>query len=461
LAEDRDPVSAILVRIYGIARQTILGLVDSPQHLHPAMMFRFLGGLLLASIGLAGAARFRAHRPEGAYRQVLHNNKNMAYHADFTMGGQKIQGLFDTGSFELVVRGTRCAHCKHPTAAYDHTKSKTYKLNGTTEQHVYGSGPCVSVMEYDEVCVGHMCSPQQSFWEITDHRIPVLDQATFAAIVGIGPSFGFGNKEQTLLMSYGIDEFSICLQKESGADGFLTWGTIATPAEKKASFITTPSIGEHHWTATMTDINFGAPTAAGQKIVCAPGECAAIIDSGTSLIAAPREHLMQLSALLSAAVPSIAEDCSNMHLLPTLHFTMGDGKHFTLPPSAYIMRLTGATVEASNIWDVLFFKPKIKKLNTCMPAFMQMDMPSEHGMLWILGMPFFRHYHSSFDRVNKEMHFAKAGPGCEPQPLVLNKTALIATPSVGDFEPFDVDLREVIPPTFGFPIEKKLVNMVV
>merc|ERR1719323_2021770 len=32
-------------------------------------------------------------------------------------------------------------------------------------------------------------------------------------------------------------------------------------------------------------------------------------------------------------------------------------------------------------------------------------------------MPFFRYYHTTFDRKNKEMHFAQAGPQCEPLPL--------------------------------------------
>ena len=30
----------------------------------------------------------------------------------------------------------------------------------------------------------------------------------------------------------------------------------------------------------------------------------------------------------------------------------------------------GASVEADSIWDLLFFKPKIRKIDSCMPAFM-------------------------------------------------------------------------------------------
>ena len=69
----------------------------------------------------------------------------------------------------------------------------------------------------------------------------------------------------------------------------------------------------------------------------------------------------------------------------------------------------------------------IRKLNICMPAFMQIDMQSKHGPVWILGMPFFRYYHTTFDRAAKNMRFAIAAPACEPQPLRQNKTKSLLT----------------------------------
>merc|ERR1719450_1743435 len=178
----------------------------------------------------------------------------------------------------------------------------------------------------------------------------------------------------------------------------------------------------------MTEIGFhkeagkGASLLASKKMMnpCANG-CAAIIDSGTSLIAAPTAALMQLSE----QVGPIHEDCSNLHELPMLKFTMGD-QHFELPPHAYVMRIQGAVMQANNIWDVLFFKPQIKKVNMCIPAFMQIDMNSQMGPVWIMGMPFFRYYHSSFDRKTKTMKFASASRTCEPMPHAGNSTALLA-----------------------------------
>lgn len=383
--------------------------------------------------------------PTTGYRQTLHNFQNVQYFADFDIGGQKIAGIFDTGSFELLVRSSRCGPCAHPTPPYDRLASSTYAENGTVTKHVFGSGPCISMMGYETVSVGpNLESPRQAFWEIIDHRISVLDTAKFAAIVGIGPNFAFGNTEKTLLMSFGIHEFSICLQRPTGSEGFLTWGPepLAPPREE---LLTARVIGDHHWATHLSNVTFGSPQGALHEIPCGARGCVAIIDSGTSLIAAPGMALMQLSE----QIPKIMDDCSNLHELPTLRFVV-DGHALELPPEAYVMRITGATIEANDIWDILFFKPKIRKLDACMPAFMQMDMMSKDGPIWILGMPFFRYYHTTFDRLNKAMHFARAGPKCEPLPFG-NRTGgtLLSVDTRVAGRPMEVDLGAIVPPTLS------------
>merc|ERR1719214_404405 len=102
-----------------------------------------------------------------------------------------------------------------------------------------------------------------------------------------------------------------------------------------------------------------------------------------------------------------------------------------------------------------FFKPQIKKVNMCIPAFMQIDMNSQMGPVWILGMPFFRYYHTSFDRTNKQMHFATAGNNCEPLPHSANKTALLSmgVHRAEDFDPTDIDIDAIVPPTLSSMLE--------
>jgi hypothetical protein len=330
------------------------------------------------------------------------------------------------------------------------------------------------MLGYETVSVGPLKAESQAFWEITSHRIPVFDTAKFAAIVGIGPNFAYGNTEKTLLMSYGVDEFSICLQKPAGAPGYLTWGP--TESLQRNQFATAKVYGRHHWATKLTGVSFrpieintqkAELKAEGDKVKaeaklhqlkmkyaaadvypCGAKPCTAIIDSGTSLIAAPGVALMELSR----QIPAIADDCSNLHELPDLHFII-DGTEFTLPPKAYVMRLTGAIMEANDIWDILFFKPKIRKMDMCMPAFMQMDMMSKSGPIWILGMPFFRYYHTTFDRKNEQMHFAIAGPDCEPRPFKSSHSQALVSFNTQDSEPLDVDVNSIVPPTLSEMID--------
>mmetsp|Transcript_112774 Transcript_112774/g.297828 ORF Transcript_112774/g.297828 Transcript_112774/m.297828 type:complete len:424 (-) Transcript_112774:89-1360(-) len=403
---------------------------------------------MMLALALAGSA-VRAAQAErlrrtsnGGFRQTLHNYQNVQYFADFDIGGQQIAGIFDTGSFELLVRSSRCDHCIHPTPPYDHKRSDTYRSNGTVAKHVFGSGPCVSVMGYESVTVGGVLhAERQAFWEIVDHRIRVLDTARFAAIVGIGPNFAAENAEKTLLTSYGISAFSICLQRESGSPGFLTWDA---PRGDDEGRIVVPVIGKHHWVTRLQDVTFIKPLAHLEQIPCGDERgCAAIIDSGTSLIAAPGIALM----LLSEQIPPIKEDCSNLDDLPTLLLKL-DGHDLELPPEAYVMRVTGAVLTADDVWDVLFFKPRIRRLDMCMPAFMQIDMMSQFGPVWILGMPFLRYYHTTFDRERREMRLAAAGDSCEALPLHTGNgsAAMLQRGGRAVRAPMPVEVDAIVPP---------------
>eukprot|EP00440_Ansanella_granifera_P064454 gb/GFBE01069882.1/.p1 GENE.gb/GFBE01069882.1/~~gb/GFBE01069882.1/.p1 ORF type:complete len:448 (+),score=92.97 gb/GFBE01069882.1/:1-1344(+) len=397
-----------------------------------------------------------------SYVQTLHNFKDTQYFADFTIGGQQIAGIFDTGSSDVIVRSSRCKECVHPTPPYRHEDSWTYRENGTLGLRRYGSGECVTMLGYDTVQVGDLSAENQAIYEITEHTMHALDAAKFAAIVGIGPGFSFNSSEKTLLMNYNIEEFSVCLQKPAGSDGLLRWG----PSEHPLRLDQTVNVnvtGQHHWSTTLRDVKFtgGSKNRTknplsifGSSSFADPCSdetgCTAVIDSGTSLIAAPSEQLWQLSNDIGV----IEEDCSNLHELPTLKFVL-DGEVLELPPQAYVMRVKGASLEAGNIWDLLWFKPKIRKLDMCMAAFIETSVfPGKGGPTWIFGMPFFRYFHTTFDRASKTMRFAKAGENCEPEPLRGStpsqdeekpRFSSLSTDSAA-WQPLDVDLSTLVLP---------------
>jgi len=444
-------------------------LAQALRLLQVLLTFGSMKVVILTWLAVAAAVKTSRQQKPKYHRQTLRNGQDVQYFADFKIGGQEIAGIFDTGSFEIVVRSSRCAVCMNPTAAFNHNKSLTYQKDGKLTMHNYGSGPCETMLGYDTVEVSpELIAKEQPIWEITRHNIPVLNRAKFAAIVGIGPKYGYNSKEKTLLMNYHVDEFSICLGREAGSNGFLTWGPDDEDLTKE-QVRTAKVYGKHHWATKLSNVYMRTSNKKGEALDVCPNGCSAIIDSGTSLIAAPHAALQRLAAQLG----EIKEDCSNFHELPNLLFSL-DGQEMELPPRAYVMRLRGAEMEADSLWDLLFFKPRIRTSEVCMPAFMEMNMKTQMGDMWILGMPFFREFHTTFDRERQIMRFAKAGPDCEPLPIEepqqVTQKAQESEEQVSDeshgakdevalaisrepYGPLTVNVEDLIPPRFSLLYE--------
>jgi hypothetical protein len=375
-----------------------------------------------------GAARF-GQRDGLPYRQRLGNYHNVQYHADLEIGGQNVSGIFDTGSFDLVVVSTRCKKCPDPE--YNHSASSTYVPEGTEHLHQYGSGPALSRVAYEHVSIGPFVFSNQTFFEMIDHNISALDDASFDAIVGIGGDGGSGEVNSSMMQKIGVKEYSICLEEGNLKPGWLTWGgDLADRATALEMFV----IGKHHWAVPLNrvlpaglDLGVEQKDAAG-VLLCKDG-CAAVLDSGTSLIAAPSYALQGLSYLL----PEVYQNCSNFEDMPILELNLGGHRVF-LPPEAYVFRLTGTLVEVQSVWDILHFKPKVNAVDECLFAFMPMDRRTEYGPLWILGMPFFRTYHVQFDSRADERRvwLSNRDAECKPLPLHADKVS----GDVGDDYPF-------------------------
>merc|ERR1740138_1709636 len=70
-----------------------------------------------------------------------------------------------------------------------------------------------------------------------------------------------------------------------------------------------------------------------QLDVCKPW-CAAVVDSGTSLITVPKGTLNEIGKV----VGQVPTNCQGLDALPTLRFRLG-GSNFELPPEAYVVRI--------------------------------------------------------------------------------------------------------------------------
>eukprot|EP00408_Alexandrium_pacificum_P052992 CAMPEP_0171239286 /NCGR_PEP_ID=MMETSP0790-20130122/43900_1 /TAXON_ID=2925 /ORGANISM="Alexandrium catenella, Strain OF101" /LENGTH=270 /DNA_ID=CAMNT_0011705657 /DNA_START=82 /DNA_END=890 /DNA_ORIENTATION=+ len=205
--------------------------------------------------------------PPAAYRQELKNLMDLQYFTEMKVGGQKITGILDTGSFELVVFSRQCASCGM-AGAYDAQQSTTFKSGDLVKVHSYGSGSCKSKEGFDEVVLGCYTTPAQNMWLAIECKMQLLQAAAFQSIVGVGPpgqpeftaretikqidevqaklkeagkalpkeldearvaaesELKEALKSKSLLESFGMGTFSTCLGRKSGSKAFMIWNDI-------------------------------------------------------------------------------------------------------------------------------------------------------------------------------------------------------------------------------------------
>lgn len=386
------------------------------------------------------------------YVQKLKNDGDLSYFGDIAIGGQIVNGIFDTGSFELVVMSTACHMCFLSGDVYDPNKSSTHVVDEgrLPNMHMYGSGLIVDKKAEDRVSIGdgRLQTDNFSFWEVYGHIMPIMIGAEFGAIVGMGrkgtvPAIVTNGTEVSLLEAVepDVDRFSVCFGREPASPGWWTWGAEVPPAAKELHVI-----GEIHWGLNLTNVRL--PAKAGGKtyaIGCEKG-CGAVMDTGTSLIAAPREALKKLEHAISKLDPK----CKNIDDMPDLLFEL-DGEEVSLPPTSYIGILDGLL--NPTIEDLLYFKPGPH----CQPLFIAMDEMTQYGPMWIVGMPFFREYHTTFESFRKESGIAKskdtifvapASSDCKPMSTNLLTTSATTDRKVDRRVPLRIDAAKLKVPTW-------------
>mmetsp|Transcript_53966 Transcript_53966/g.150071 ORF Transcript_53966/g.150071 Transcript_53966/m.150071 type:complete len:540 (-) Transcript_53966:72-1691(-) len=421
-----------------------------------------------------GLWSLRRPKSAGQTRQVLDNLGDVQYTANIYVGEQKLKAIVDTGSFELLVFGQNCTMCGSPRKLYDHTKGSGYSSSGFTQQHNFGSGTTDSVEARDTVVVDGLRIKAQKFWEVVDADMPILDEDSFQAILGVGPprsALKFAKHEAqevhkqyhdyiktgqtvteqvrnvvkhyddavvhakngtSVAENLDLASVSICLGQKSNSKGYFTWDdhAIQTTPEK---FVHVNVVGEYYWSASIGSVEFenasmqhthGRPMQADNLIGCADANCSAIIDTGTSLLVAPSDFVHSVYTL----VDSWAQDggtCDDLSKLPDLHFTL-NGVPLSLPAESYVGQIEGDVHdEVAKFMPMLFRQTRglgdLK--SSCQPLIMTMDAVSQFGPMWILGMPFFRKYYTSFEfrRLKgarfpdaARMAFAVADEKCKP-----------------------------------------------
>lgn len=348
-----------------------------------------LGQMLKYKFGGPGAA---VPTPE-----ALKNYMDAQYYGEIGIGTppQIFTVVFDTGSSNLWVPSSKCSimdlaclvHHK-----YDSSKSSSYVKNGTDFAIHYGTGSLSGFLSQDTVTIGDMAVKEQLFGEATKQPGITFIAAKFDGILGLAYDKISVNKvkpcfdniiEQKLVEQ---NVFSFYLNRNPGATpgGELLFGGI-DKQYYTGNLNWVNVTRKAYWQVQMDKVDVGNGLT-----VCSNG-CAAIVDTGTSLITGPTKEIKLLQKAIGATQIIKGQyivPCDKLSSMPIVNLVFG-GQAYPLTAEQYILQVT------------------VKGQTLCLSGFSGLDVPPPGGPLWILGDVFIGPYYTVFDRDNDAVGFAK------------------------------------------------------
>ena len=352
---------------------------------------------------------FLKPKNQNSYNEIL-NKKITEYSGKIIIGNppQEFEFLFDTGSANIIVTSNLCLNegCENKKK-YNSSASKTYKQIFHIDQFVndlirnpkerdkiyvnFGTGRIKNYLSYENICLGNkvLCANQIILLEAYELSSIPFSQVSFDGIIGLSFTYLSINKQanfiEMLFEQKKINKrlfsfyFNINDNKNSslnigGIDnnnfiGKITWCDV---------------ISENYWEIKIDSIKYDNEII----IDCENNNnfCSGIIDTGTSMIAAPSDIYNKLDKKLQ-----VDFNCNNINLLKNLIIKIS-GVEFILEPNFYILKIP----------DTLSYN------DNCLSAIMQIDNLNNNDQTIILGLPFLKKYYNIFDRDNKKIGFALA-----------------------------------------------------
>ena len=178
-------------------------------------------------------------------------------------------------------------------------------------------------------------------------------------------------------------EFSVYLSSKlnSSASELIFGGT--DPAHYSGAFVYADVLLPSYWLVGAENVY-----ARGHVAYKCPLEyCPMVIDTGTSILVFPP----YIGDPLLKAIGTVQPDCSNVHTLPTIAFSLGGisgGAVLNLTADYYVLRLPAASGAVTCVLGI--------------------ETSWLVAPLSILGDPFLRAYYSVYDRANNRVGFAPA-----------------------------------------------------
>merc|ERR1719295_1681546 len=319
----------------------------------------------------------------------LTNDENVEYYGSMTIGTppQDFLVLFDTGSSNLWVPSSECSSknlaCKNHNT-YDHSASSTYVANGSDFSIQYGTGSLTGFVSEDTITVGTAVVQNQLFAEAVQEPGITFLVAKFDGILGLGfPAIAenqitpvFNNMWAQGQVEQNLFSFYLNRDTSSSIGGSLNLGGI-DESYYTGEINYHPVIWEGYWTLLLQRVSYD-----GNKIA---GTYPAIVDSGTSLLGAPKRIADKINELIGATFNGqvYTVPCDTVDSLGDLSFEFS-GIEYILSPSDYILVSGSGSREecTSGIFDA--------------------------GSLYIMGDVFMGRYYTVFNYGETSVGFAEA-----------------------------------------------------
>uniref|UniRef100_A0A2P2JHI6 Uncharacterized protein MANES_15G068900 n=2 Tax=Rhizophora mucronata TaxID=61149 RepID=A0A2P2JHI6_RHIMU len=245
---------------------------------------------------------------------TLKNYLDAQYFGEIGIGTpqQKFTVIFDTGSSNLWVPSSKCYFS---VACYFHSRykaahSSTYKKNGKQADIHYGTGAISGFFSQDNVKVGDLVVKNQEFIEATREPSITFLVAKFDGILGLGfQEISVGNAVPLWdnMVKQGLVKepvFSFWFNRNADEDegGEIVFGGV-DPSHYKGEHTYVPVTQKGYWQFDMGDVMVDGKTTG----FCAGG-CAAIADSGTSLLAGPTSIITEVNHAIGAT-GVVSQEC--------------------------------------------------------------------------------------------------------------------------------------------------------
>lgn len=322
----------------------------------------------------------------------------------------KVWVVYDTGSTNIWIASDLCKSgaCRLPGRhMFNHSASATFAYPDSMLQLTvqFGTGKITGPQAVDDFHIGPFTVYNQTFAMIETESGSVFNDVPFEGIVGLAFDKMSANHVRPFFSSIiqqkamQHNEFAFYFSKDKPTANALMWGGVDKKFyEGKLEYF--PVIDPYYWSLKLHNFKIGndvilgeADTYDGGSSLLQKGDGAsrrkdsgrtwngavAIVDTGTTFFTAEGHKFGQVMKKLPPGNCKDITEETHPPITITLENTLGNAHDFVLTNKQY-MTQSG------------------KGGSHCSPAFMQIDLPKEHGPGMVLGEIFLRHYFSVFDR---------------------------------------------------------------